>query len=151
LCVLLLVNAAPVCRASGEPDASLAIGEAEQRVDVCYLAVANAQKAGANVTDLLSVLGEAGMLLSKAQLAFVTGDFSSAYILATQSKARLDGFDSLASSSRDVAAKQRYLDFMSNVVGSAFGTFAVIVGGVLTWFFLRRKYSRSGSVINEDA
>jgi hypothetical protein len=49
--------------------------QADQTIKDCYLAVATADKAGGNVTDLLSTLQYAGMLLSKANLAFERGDF----------------------------------------------------------------------------
>jgi hypothetical protein len=132
--------------ASTEAEAGSALADAEQRVNVCYVAVADAEKAGGNVTTLLSTLDDAGMLLSKAHLAFQVGDFDSAYDLGVQSEARLDGFDSQANSLKDSAAHQHYLDFMINVVGSAAGTVAVVVAGFAVWFLLKRKYKQTGEV-----
>lgn len=138
-----MLHWAPFCLASTEAEAGSAIADAEQRVNACYVAVANAEKAGGNVTALLSVLDDAGMLLSKAHLAFQVGDFDSAFAFAGQSKAKLEGFESSASSVRDAAAQARSRDFYVNVVGSAAGTVAVVVVGFVLWRFLKKKYAVS--------
>lgn len=144
--MLFFVRSVTFSIAPSESNAGLAIAQADQRIEVCYSAAADAEKAGANVTGLLSVLDDVGMLLSKAHLAFQNGDFDSAYSLAVQSNTKLTGFESLAGSLRDTAAQQRRVDFLVNVVGSTAGTFAVIVGGLLVWFSLKRRYEKSGSV-----
>lgn len=144
--MLFIVRSVTFSIASSESDAGLAIAQADQRVEVCYSAAADAEKAGGNVTSQLSVLDDAGMLLSKARLAFQNGDFDSAYSLAVLSSTTLTGFESMAGSLRDTAAQQRRVDFWVNVVGSTVGTFAVIVGGLLLWFSLKRRYEKSGSV-----
>lgn len=136
--------AAALSFAVSEADASQAISEAEQRVNVCYLAVADAQNAGANASQLLSVLQEAGLLLSKARVAFEKGDFDSAYNLAVQSNSSLNGVDTDANSLRDTARQERSLDFMVNIVGSTVGTFAVLVGGFLAWFLSKREHTNEG-------
>lgn len=144
--MLFIVRSVTFSSASSESDAGLAIAQAEQRIDVCYSAAADAEKAGANVTSLLSVLDEAGLLLSRARVAFQNGDFDSAYDLAVQSNTRLNGYESQAFSLGDAAAQQGRVDFLVNVVGSTAGTFAVIVVGLLVWFGLKRRPEKSGSV-----
>lgn len=144
--MLFIVRSVTFSYASTESDASSAIVQAEQRIEGCYSAAADAEKAGANVTGLLSVLDDAGMLLSKAKLAFQNGDFDSAYGLAVQSNSTLTGFEAQAGSLRNTAAQQGRVDFLVNVVGSTAGTFAVIVIGLLLWFSLKKRYEKSGSV-----
>jgi hypothetical protein len=134
--------------ASTASDAGLAIAQAEHRIEVCYSAAADAAKAGANVTGLLSVLNESGMLLSKAKLAFQNGDYDSAYSLAVQSNTTLTGFEAQAGSLRDTAAQQGRMDFLVNVVGSTAGTFAVIVIGLSVWFYLKRRPEKSRNVVS---
>jgi hypothetical protein len=146
LCVLFLVRSVTFSYASSESDAGLAIDQAEQRIEVCYSAAADAEKAGANVSSLLSVLNESGWLLSKAHLAFQNANFDSAYSLAVQSNATLNGFEVQAGSLGDTAAQQRYVDFAVNVVGSTVGTFTVIVVGLLVWVGLKRRPEKSGNV-----
>ena len=130
-----------------ETEAKLAIAAAEERIVVCYQAVADADKAGANVTVLLVVLNEAGDLLSRAALAYEMGDFDSALDFALQSQERLNGFVVEADVLREAAIQQSYWDFMVNVVGSIVGTVVVICGGFVVWFFLKRRYEKAGSVV----
>lgn len=144
LVVFVLVFAVPFCVfAVGERDAAeAAIGDAEGVIVECYGAVVEAEGAGANVTDLLAALNEAGWLLSRAHLAYETGNFSLAVSFAEQSRARLDGFVGGAEVLKKSAAETGYWDFMVNVVGSAVGAVAVVVGGFAVWNFLKRKYDR---------
>jgi hypothetical protein len=128
--------------ASSEEAATLAITEAEEVVASAYEAVREAEKAGANVTDLLSVLNEAGMLLSKAHLAYDRGDFDSARDFAVWCQGNLTGFIDEAEALKQSAIQRRYWDFTVNVVGSAVGAVAVVVGGLVSWTFLKRKYER---------
>jgi len=141
--VLFIVRTVAFSYASTESDASSAMVQAEQRIQVCYSAAADAEKAGANVTGLLPVLDEAGMLLSNATLAFQNGDFDSAYSLAVQSNSTLIGFESLAGFLKSTAEQQGLVDFWVDIVGSTVGTFAVIFGGLLLWFHLKRRYDKS--------
>lgn len=144
--MLFIVRSVTFSYALSQSDAGLAIAQAEQRIETCYSAALDAEKAGANVTSLLSVLDEAGMNLSEARVAFQNGNFDSAYALAVQSNATLNGFEVQAGSLRDAAAQQRYVDFAVNIVGSTVGTFAVIVVGLLVWFGMKRKPEKSKNV-----
>jgi hypothetical protein len=144
--VLFLVRSVTFSYASSESDAGSAIAQAEQRIEVCYSAALDAEKAGANVTDLLSVLDGAGMSLSEARVDFQNASFDSAYNLAVQSNSTLNGFEVQAFSLRDAAAQQRYVDFAVNVVGSTVGTVTVIVVGLLVWFGVKKRPEKSGNV-----
>jgi len=144
LCVVFIVHGVSFSYASSESDAGSAILQAQQRVEVCFSAAADAAKAGANVSGLLSSLNESGWLLSEASLAFQSGNFDSAYALAVQSNSTLVGFEASAISLKNVAVQRASTDFWVNVVGSTVGTFAVIFGGVLLWFYLKRRYEKPG-------
>ena len=122
--------------------------QADQTIKDCYLAVATADKAGGNVTDLLSTLQYAGMLLSKANLAFERGDFDSAYNLAVQSKAKLEWFVVDANFVKNAAEHSGLMDFMINIVGSSAGTVAIVVGSFAVWFGLKRRYGEMGHAEN---
>ena len=149
--LLLIVFLAHVCLAVDEGQARSAIVEADQTIKDCYLAVAAADKAGGNVSVMLSVLQDAGMLLSKADLAVGKGDFDSAYSLAVQSKARLNGFIAEANSVKDTAEHSGFVDFMINVVGSSAGTVAVVFGSFAVWFWLNRRYAKVGHVEQDES
>ena len=139
-CVLLVACAPSLVHGADEHDAGLAVASAESRVAECYNFALDAERAGANVSELLRVLNEAGDLLSKAELAYGVGDYDSAATYAAQCEGRLAGFEVQAQALRDSAAWQRQLDLMVNVVGSAAGAVAVLVGGWLVWRYLRRKH-----------
>jgi len=133
--------------AVGEAEAGSAVAAAEARVVVCYRAAADADEAGANVTGLLVVLDEAGALLSKADLAYESGDFDSAFDYAVQSREKLDGFVDEADVLRGTAVQGRYWDFMVNVLGSVVGAVVVVCGAYVVWVVLKRRYQRTGRAV----
>ena len=138
--MLSLASFAVVGYCSSETDARSAVAEASQRVNTCYSAAADAAKAGANVSDLLLTLNEAGGLLSKAELALAKGEFDSASTFAHLSEERLVGFEDVAVGLKDSASGFRTLDFAFGVVGSSVGAVLVVVLGFLLWPFLKKKY-----------
>jgi hypothetical protein len=148
--VILLTFSAvhvPFCvYAVTEDEAKSAITSAEQNVIACYQAVAEAEKAGANTTELLVVLNEAGALLSKAHLSFKNEDFDSANNFASLSQEKLIGFIDRADALRATAAQQGYWDFMVFVVGSLAGTVAVVFGGFVAWTVLKKRYAKAEGV-----
>ncbi len=125
-----------------EMNARTAIANSENEVLSCYGVVADASKAGADVADLLNILNEAGMLLSRAKLAYAMGDFGSAVTFANQSMLELNGFITEADALKKTALQQGYLDFMINVVGSVIGAVAVICGGFAIWFLSKKREER---------
>jgi hypothetical protein len=148
LMLVLSTANAPFCAfAVDETDARSSIAAAQERILVCYRAVADADEAGADTTALLSVLSEAGELLSRANLAYKMGDFDSALDFANQSQERLNGFVAQAVVLRETAVQQRYWDFMVYVVGSIVGTVVVVCGGFVVWFLLKRRYEKAGRVV----
>jgi hypothetical protein len=138
--MLLWASFAVVGYCSSETDARSAVAEASQRVNTCYSAVADAAKAGANVSGMLVTLDGAGGLLSKAEVALVKGEFDSASTLAHLCEERLVGFEDVAVGLRDVASGSRTLDFAFGVVGSSVGAVLVVVLGFLLWPFLKKRY-----------
>jgi len=139
-CVLLVACASGFVWAANENEAGLAVASAESKVAECYNFALEAERAGANISELLRVLDEAGDLLSKAELAYGVGDYDGAGVYAAQCEGRLAGFEVQAQALRDSASWQRQLDFMVNVVGSTVGTVAVLVGGWLVWRFLKKRH-----------
>jgi hypothetical protein len=144
LVLMLSVAAMPVrvFAVATADEARAAVDGVQAQIITCYGAVAEAESAGANVTGLLVTLNEAGWLLSRAHLAYETGNFSLAVSFAEQSRARLDGFVGGAEVLKKSAAETGYWDFVVNVVGSSVGAVAVVVGGFVLWSFLKRKYDR---------
>ncbi len=150
VCILFLMFSLPLCSASTEDDARSAISFAKERIVVCYVAVAEADEAGANVSNLLSVLDEAGMDVSGADLAFQNGNFTSAYDLAVQSQVALEGFETQANSIKEAAERSSSVDFWVNVVGSSAGTVGVVVGGFAVWFWLKKRHGQGVQVVSGE-
>jgi hypothetical protein len=130
-----------------EDDAGSAIAAAQNRITDCYRAAADAEKAGAVVTGLLSTLNDAGELLSNATLAYGMDDFDSANDSAVRSQAKLDGFVAEADALKESATKASYWNFMVNVLGSIIGTVVVICGSLVVWVLLKRRYEKTGGVV----
>jgi len=128
-------------------EAQAAIDGAQAQIITCYGAVAEAERASGNVTELAGVLNEAGALLSQARVALENGEFDVAVEFSSSCTARLEGFTDRAVTLRDSAAHERSLDFMVNVVGSVAGTVAVIFAGWVLWVYLKRKYGQAGSAV----
>lgn len=137
---MLSASFIPKISASTKDEAELAIKSSEERILECYLEVLEAERAGADVKQLLIVLNEAGGLLAKARLAYREGDFSVAKNLAHQSLRRLDGFTVRAEALRDAASREGFYDFMVNFVGSISGAVALVLFSFFLWRFLERKY-----------
>ena len=145
LCALLVLSLSifpsVVLAQSG---AANAISGARSQLVSCWDAATAAEEAGANITALTEILNEAGLLLSRAEFAFSTGDFAGAQDYAVQSRNRLVNFASGAEALKVAAEGQRSQDFLINVVGSAGGTVAVLVASFALWSFLRRKHPNNG-------
>ncbi|MEM2507012.1 MAG: hypothetical protein QXF61_08240 [Nitrososphaeria archaeon] len=142
LMVMLLLSTAffvPFAACSNQSDAELQIRLAEEEVLNCYRAVYGAEKAGANVSELLNSLNRAGWLLSQAKHAYNCGDYDLAFSLANQSLTELAGFIEKANSLRMSAEQARFFDFMINFVGSAVGALTIVVGGYGVWLYLKKR------------
>jgi hypothetical protein len=137
--VVFAVLFVPPVFAYSENEAKTAIEAAESEVLTCYDAAFEAEKAGANVSVLLSALDEAGLSLSKAKLAYSEGDFDSAVSFANECQSKLNGFVDQAASLRSDAEQAGYLDFMVNFVGSSVGALCIVVGGFALWTFLKKR------------
>jgi hypothetical protein len=122
-----------------EDEARSAIEAAESEILNCYNAAFEAQKAGANINELLSALNEAGWLLSKAKFAYSQEDFDSSVSFANECQSKLEGFLDRANVLKRNAEKEGYLDFMNNFVGSGVGALCVIIGGFAFWTFLKKR------------
>lgn len=131
------------CFGANSEGALLAISDAEARVATCYRAVADAEKAGANVNNLLNLLNEASWLLSKAKLAYSQGDFDSAVAYAEECRSMLDGFIEAADDLRRDAEAAGYQDFMFNFMVSAVGAVSIVAGGFALWNLLKKKNNTS--------
>ena len=127
-----------------ESEAVAAIAAAEEELVLCYNAVVEADRFGANVSDLLETLDAAGELLSRAELSYRVGDFDSAVVFASQSQDELNGFVVEAEVLMEMAVQEHYWDFLVNVGGSVVGTVAVVCGSFVVWHLLKKRQGGGG-------
>lgn len=120
-------------------EADARVREAENKILEGYSAALEAEKAGANVSELLITLNEAGWLLSRAKLAYNYSDYDLAVEFANQSITVLEGFIERADALREDAVQAGFFDFALNFVGSAVGGVAVVIGGYAIWFYSKRR------------
>jgi hypothetical protein len=137
--MVFAVSCVPPALCHSESEARAAVEAAESEVLICYNAAFEAEKTGANVSELLNTLNEAGWLLSKAKLAYNVTDFDSAFAYANECSSRLDGFLEQAENLKLDAERAGYWDFMVNFVGSGVGAVGVVVGGFAIWTFLKKR------------
>jgi hypothetical protein len=133
---------------TAQAEAKSAIVAAQNELITCYQAVANASSAGANVTSLIQVLDQAGGNLSRADLAYKTGDNAAAQAYANQSLNLLtqNNVTARASALKSSASQARFWGFMINVVGSLVGAVAVVCCGFAAWTLLKKRYSKDEGV-----
>lgn len=149
LLTLLVFSASRLLRFSlgaGSDDAWLAVSNAETRVIDCYRALYEAEMDGANVTEMVGVLNSAGWLLSKAKLAYHSGDYEFAIKYASECLSMLEGFIERAEILRLKAKEAGWRDFMFNFVGSSIGALCIVTGSYAVWLYLTRREEGKGRV-----
>lgn len=132
-----------ICLCVSSGDAQLFISDAETKVIACYMALVDAERDGANVTELAGVLNKAGWLLSKAKLAHINDNYEDAIKYAEECLLMLEGFMNKAETLRREAGESRRSDFMLNYVGSGVGALCIAIGGYAIWFYLTRRKRES--------
>ena len=118
------------------------IEAADTAVGLAFEAILDAEKFGANVSDLLGSLESAGALLSEARMAYAAGELEEANVKA-------DSVISLAGAVQVSAMDVKYValqdqmsslnfTFVISVVGAA--VFVVVLA--LVWLLFKRVYGR---------
>jgi hypothetical protein len=129
--------------AAQQSASSQAISDAQSRLISCFDAAQTAETAGANISKLTNTLNDAGALLSNAKYAYSIGNFTNAQRFAVESQNLLSGFVSEATSLTATAKQNSNMDFLVNVVGSVVGTILVLVGSIIVWRIIKKKYTDS--------
>jgi hypothetical protein len=134
--------------ATSQSQAVSALDDAEGAVVSAYGAVSKADAAGANVSDMLIRLNEAGDFLSRAHIAYSIGDYDSAVELAVLCQEKLSGFVADADVLTGVAVRDGSLDFMANVVGPIVGSVGIVCLSLVAWVYLNRRHGKTGSGVS---
>jgi hypothetical protein len=128
--------------ASDEEDATTAIQRGETAIASAYQAILDTESVGANVSSLLSRLGEAAELLAGAHMSFVNGDSANAALLANSSAEIAASIRVEAYETRDLTLHENSLSFQFSLAESILGLCVVIVATFISWRLFRRHYLR---------
>jgi hypothetical protein len=126
---------------SATDEASLAIGEADNALRMAFEAVLDAERAGANVSDLIVKLDEAGGLLAEAENAYRVGNFSEAVSRAEGCSVLADGVVGEALSLKSSALADAQTAFWQNLTFSCFGGATFLVVLFFVWGWSKRVYA----------
>ena len=119
-----------------------AISSAKDTIKNCYDAVKQAESAGANVDSLMATLNDAAGSLSKAELAYASNDYDSAYTYATQSQSKLNDFTGQATALKENARANATQNFEYTIFSLAV-SIGILCAGVTAWVVLGRRERRS--------
>ncbi len=119
-----------------------AISQAKNTIQTCYDAVKQAESAGANVDSLMVTLNDAAGSLSKAELAYASNDYNSAYTYATQSQSKLNDFTGQATALKENAQANATQNLVYTIL-SAVGSIGILCAGIVAWVVLGRRQRRS--------
>jgi hypothetical protein len=121
-------------------EAAAALATAEKAVALAYNSSVRAEQAGANISGLFVMLKDAGDELSKAEIAYMQGDFnltlSSATICSQIAQRVNTGADQL----RLEAFGPRYIDIWLKMTVSIFAVVGVGIVGLWAWRVFKRRY-----------
>jgi len=127
---------------SAADEASSAIGEADNALRMAFEAVLEAERAGANVSDLIVKLDEAGRLLAEAENAYRVGNFNEAVSKAEECSMLADGVAVEASSLKSLALANAQTALWQNLTFSCFGGLAFLVALFFVWGWFKRVYAK---------
>ena len=129
-------------RVSAGDEASSAIGEADNALRRAFEAVLDAERAGANVSNLIFKLNEAGRLLAEAENAYKMGKFSEAISKAEGCSVLANGVVGEALSLKSSALAAAQTAFWQNLTFSCFGGLAFLVALFFVWGRFKRAYAK---------
>lgn len=130
----------PLVEGSGESVVADGLHNAEEVMTLSYESVLEAEKAGANVSGLLSRLNLGGEYLAEAYVLYRLGDFDNADRYAGLCVEVVGDMRSEAIGLRQEAYGWWLLDFFVRLILSIFGIIVISVLGFVLWRVFRRRY-----------
>jgi len=137
-------------------EALTAIRKAEFAVASAYEAVLEAEKAGANVSDLLEKLNVGAENLTKACMLYRIGDLEGAAHFADLCRSSVVDVTNEAETLRDLAVVERKKQVLVISLASTFGVGVTVFGGFLGWrrfkeWYLRRVLKMKPEVVSNES
>ena len=130
----------PLSNAQSELEVPMDLVEAEETLVLAYNSVLDAEKAGANVSDLISQLNTGAQYLNQAHSNVDTGDFEAVVYFSNLCIEAIDGVSEQAILLMDEAVQLQSANLLIQIFGSIIGIAVVIMGGVLFWKIFKRYY-----------
>jgi hypothetical protein len=127
---------------SASDEASSAIDEADNALRMAFEAVLEAERAGANVSDLIVKLDEAGGLLAEAENAYRIGNFSEAVSKADKCSMLADGVVGEALSLKSSALADAQKAVLQTLTFSWVGGVAFLAVLFFVWGWFKRVYAK---------
>jgi hypothetical protein len=128
----------PVFAQSGQAGSSLQA--ASTAVQQAFNAVLKAEKAGANVTELMVQLNNATNILAQAENSYRTGDSSTAAIQADSVLPIAQQVTASAQDAKQTALVNGQNAFWSTIVFTLIGGFVFVLILFLVWRWVKRNY-----------
>jgi hypothetical protein len=115
-------------------------GYANDVVEQAFNAVLDAEKAGANVTDLLAQLNDAAGILAQAENIYRTGDSNTAVAQADSVLPIAQEVTTLAQDAKQTAIVSSQNVFWSTIAFTVIGAFVFVLALFLVWRRFKRSY-----------
>ena len=141
-CLMLLVFSwlMQACSAVDRSVAEEALVNAESGLASAYVAVAEAEGAGANVSSLLTKLNVAGRFLAKAHNCYRTGDFNGAVDYANLSVESVKSIVREAEELKALAADEYKERCFQTEAAFVLAVVLIVVGSITGWLFFKKRY-----------
>ncbi|MEM3666775.1 MAG: hypothetical protein QW222_06820 [Candidatus Bathyarchaeia archaeon] len=107
-----------------------------------FVAVCDAEKAGANVSSLVGKLNEAEKLLAEAEIAYRNGDLDGAVSKADACHAIANGVFVDALDLKNLALIDGRVRFSNTVIFSLIGVVVFVAGLISAWMLFKSFYYR---------
>jgi hypothetical protein len=141
--LVLSISITPaICQNPSREGAEAKIGEAEGAFISAYEAVLDAERAGANVSDLIVKLNEAAKLLAEAENAYRIGNFSEAASKAEECSGSADSVRDEALTLKGEALAVRQNIFLQNLSITLVGSAVFLIFLFFVWDWFKRFYSK---------
>ncbi len=128
------------CLAVDPATAWESVSRAEGDLSSAYVAVADAERAGANVSELVARLELAADSLGVARNSFEIGDWDGAYSEATNCSNTVEGVFAEASALESDAERVREETLLFTAGLSSVGLCLLLAASLFSWRLLRSRY-----------
>ena len=130
----------PLSNAQNELEVPMELVEAEETLVLVYNSVLDAEKVGANVSDLISTLNTGVQYLNQAHSNVDSGDFEAVVYFSDLCVEAIDGVSEQAILLKEEAVQLQTVNLIMQISLSIIGIVVVIVVSVLFWIIFKRYY-----------